>query len=351
MPAVAPARALIQTEIAPKVPGLSVAVAVAGKLVWSEGFGYADLATKRPATPRTRFRIGSVSKPLASVGLALLVERGDLDLDTPIQKYIPDFPPKDGMITPRLLGGHLSGIRNYRGREAASNQPFASLRAGLKLFESDPLASAPGSKFHYSSYNWNTLGVAMEAAAQQEFLTFMDRAVIQPLALANTRPDLAGAPDAERTRFYETTAAGKFVRAPSVDLSYAWPSGGYLSTSEDLVRFGSALLQPGFLTQSSRRLLFLPQKTTDGAVTHYGVGWFTGKVAYHGGDSMGGTSILLLDPGSRVAVAILTNRGHLAFGSENGRVKLVKLAEPLVFSREKAALQIARLFGPGLPEA
>ena len=344
--AIMQARTIIQTEMQPKVPGLSVAVAVAGKIVWSEGFGCADLAAKTPVTPATRFRIGSVSKPLTAAGLALLVEHGEMDMDAPVQKYIPDFPHTNPVITIRMLAGHLSGIRNYRDSEAVSNKPFPNLRAGLKIFEDDPLISPPGAKFSYASYNWNVIGVAMEAAARQNFLDYMEAAVFRPLGMTNTRPDLAGFVDPQRAQFYETDAAGKFIAAPKVDLSYAWPSGGFFSTSEDLARFGSALLQPGFLKQESRRLLFISQKTSDGKLTHYGVGWYVGKVAFHGGDSVGGSSILLLDPSTRTVVAILTNRGHLAFGHENGRIKLVKLADRLVFNREKIALQIAKLFAP-----
>jgi serine beta-lactamase-like protein LACTB, mitochondrial len=344
--AIMQARTIIQTEIEPKVPGLSVTVAVDGKMVWSEGFGCSDLATKSAVTPATRFRIGSVSKPLTAVGLALLVERGEMDMDASVQKYIPDFPHTNPVITIRMLAGHLSGIRNYRGNEAVSNQPFQNLRAGLKIFENDPLESPPRTKFNYASYNWNVIGVAMEAAAKQNFSDYMEAAVFQPLGMVHTRPDLAGVVDPSRTQFYETDAAGKFITAPKVDLSYAWPSGGFLSTSEDLARFGSALLQPGFLKQESRRLLFISQKTIDGKPTHYGVGWYVGKVAFHGGDSIGGSSILLLDTSTRTVVAILTNRGHLALDNENGRIKLSKLADGLAFNREKIALQIVKLFAP-----
>src|SRR5579864_4618934 len=86
--AVQQARTYVQKEIAPKVPGLSLAVGVDGKIVWSEGFGFKDLSNKAPIAPTTRFRIGSISKFLTSVGLALLVERGQLDLDAPVQKYV-----------------------------------------------------------------------------------------------------------------------------------------------------------------------------------------------------------------------------------------------------------------------
>src|SRR5262245_60404762 len=108
--AISHARALVRDQMAPKVPGMSVAIGIDGVVVWSEGFGFKDLAEKIPVSSSTKFRIGSVSKSLTSAGLALLAERGKLDLDAPIQTYVPDFPQKDGTITTRLLGGHLAGI-------------------------------------------------------------------------------------------------------------------------------------------------------------------------------------------------------------------------------------------------
>src|SRR5215470_5210574 len=87
--AVKTAEAVAQEVLAHGVPGLALAVAVDGKIVWSDGFGYADLEARVPARPTTKFRIGSVSKPITAAGLMLLVEAGKLDLDAPVQKYVP----------------------------------------------------------------------------------------------------------------------------------------------------------------------------------------------------------------------------------------------------------------------
>src|SRR5271170_6651386 len=184
--AISQAREIIQTEWAAKVPGLSIAVSVDGAELWSQAFGYADLENQTPATPTTRFRIGSVSKPLTAAGLALLVEQGRLDLDVPVQTYIPDFPQKDGLITLRRLAGHLTGIRNYRGIEAISNRSFPNLRSGLKIFEDDPLEAAPGTKFSYASYNWNVIGAVMEAVTKQAFPDYIADNVLKPLGMTRT---------------------------------------------------------------------------------------------------------------------------------------------------------------------
>lgn len=346
--AITHARAIIQAELAPKVPGLAVAAAVDGERVWSEQVGYADLSAHLPVGPTTRFRIGSVSKPLTATGLALLVEQGKLDLDAPVQTYLPDFPRKAAVITTRQLAGHLSGIRNYRGREATCSQPFPNLRAGLKIFEDDPLEAPPGTKFSYCSYNWNVLGAVMEAAARQDFLEYMDHHVIQPLGLANTRADQSGVVDPRRACFYETGASGTFIPAPAVDQSHKWPSGGFLSTAEDLIGFGSAHLRPGFLKAESLELLFTSQSTITGTPTHYGIGWFVGRGSvHHGGDAMGGTSILLLLPASRVVVAIVTNGSQLLLRNARRQGKAApQQVDPFLFNKESLAYRIARAFAP-----
>lgn len=311
--AIGKARAIIEKFIAPKAPGVSVAVGIDGKIVWSQGFGYADREKQIPVTPASRFRVGSIAKSITAAGLILLVERGQLDLDRPVRTYVPDLPAAYAPITTRMLGGHLSGIRHYKGREMYLNKPYATVREGLKIFENDPLEHPPGSAYLYSTYGWSVISAVMEVAAKQDFLSYMDANVLKPLHLDNTRPDRAGAVDPQRTQFYESNAAGETVIAPPVDNSYKWAAGGYLSTPEDLVRFGSAHLAPGFLKKESLDLLFTPQKTTDGKLTTYGIGWVVTKDAKghptlsHTGGSIGGTSILIIHPSSKTVVAMVCN--------------------------------------------
>ena len=132
-----------------------------------------------------------------------------------------------------------------------------------------------------------------------------------------------------------------------MDLSYCWPAGGYLSTTEDLARFGSAHLRPGFLKPESLKLLFTSQATAAGMLTHYGVGWFVGRdILFHGGDSMGGTSVLLLHPASRAVVAIASNGGQGWLLNAIRRGKATKGAEQFLFKKEPIAQKIARTFAP-----
>jgi serine beta-lactamase-like protein LACTB len=324
-------RGRMMTNWAPKMAGLSVAVGQEDKIVWAEGFGFADIAAKKPVTAVTRFRIGSVSKSITAVGLMLLVQQGKLDLDADIHKYVTDYPDKGVVITTRELAGHLAGIRHYSGLEFFLNKPFATVRGSLKIFEDDPLLSKPGEKYSYSSYGYNLISAVMEQAAKEEFLGYMERAVFGPLKLTNTGPDRAGVVMPERTKFYVAKTGGGFNDAPPVDNSYKWASGGFLSTPSDLVRLGEALLKPGFLEADSLKAMFTAQKTTDGKPTTYGIGWEVRhdgaghRVWMHTGGSVGGTSVLMLYPDSGYVLAITANCSGAPFDKTDMKAMVEEL--------------------------
>jgi CubicO group peptidase (beta-lactamase class C family) len=148
------------------------------------------------------------------------------------------------------------------------------------------------------------LGAAVEAAAGAPFARAVDRAVSRPLGMRSTRLGTAAA--AGDTRFYEVTAARRAVLAPRIDLSDRYPSGGFLSTAEDLVRLGVGLTDPQFLDRRSRRLLFTSQRTNGGEATGYAFGLEVhdspcGVFAGHTGNVVGGTSFLLVHPRTRVS--------------------------------------------------
>jgi CubicO group peptidase (beta-lactamase class C family) len=314
--AAARARTIACEKLAPEIPGFALAVAVDGQVVWSEAFGYADLDAKRIATPATQFRIGSVSKPFTAAAVAQLYETGRLDLDVPVQRYVPTFPDKGARITTRLVGGHLAGIRHYQGDEFTMNRRFATVTDGLSIFANDSLLSPPGTRYSYSTYGFNLLSAVVEGASGEQFLVYMSRHVFGPLHMTSTAPDKNDSLIPNRTRFYERRGrlrGGGFVVAPTVDNSYKWAGGGFLSTAEDLVRFGSAHLAPGFLKGATLELLFTPQHTSAGEATPYGIGWFVRtdtlghREVYHGGGSVGGTTAFGVDRDSHIVFALVTN--------------------------------------------
>lgn len=285
-------RTITDLQSAQKAPGICAAVWNSGSIVWSEAFGLSDLEDGAEASPQTRFRIGSLSKLPTAAAAARLYETGILDLDAPIQQYVPGFPAKTGKITPRLLLGHLSGLRHYGPGEFLNNKRYATISDTLKTIGDAPLLQPPGTKYSYSSYGFNLLGAAPEGAASQDFLSLIQRQVCDPLRLRFTTADDNRRIVTGRTRHY-SLEDGKIANGPNTDLSDRWPSGGFLSTAEDLVRFGAGHLGGPFLKTETFRLMFTPQRNSDGKETGVGLAWRIGAIAnhriyHHGGEAIGG---------------------------------------------------------------
>lgn len=322
----AAARRLVATMHAQRIPGMTVAIAVDGQLIWSEGFGFADAAARTPACPETRFRLASVSKPITAVVMARLSEAGKLDLDAPITRYVPSFPEK-GEITARLLAGHRAGIRHYRDDdEAFTTRHFASVTESVELFRDDPLRFPPGERHEYSSYGYALLGAALEGASGLPFADVLRQYVTDPLRLTHTGLDTSDSTSPHpvgATRFYDHVTPyvldGQVHPSPFVDMSSKWAGGGMLSTSEDLVRFGSALLPnaaPSFLRPTTRDTLFMPMTRLVPPIFGYAMGWITARdaelrrVYMHFGAGSGATAWLGIYPDQRVVIAVLANLGH-----------------------------------------
>lgn len=320
--AIEEARALLDSLMdAEWIPGLSVAVGRGSQLIWSEGLGFSDLTHNVRVTPLTRFRVGSVSKPITAAALAVLVEAGRLDLDAPVQDYVPSFPEKRWPVTTRQLAGHLGGIRHYRGMENFSRTRYPTVLSGLAIFADDSLINEPGTEYSYSSYAWNLISAVVAGAAGEGFLEYMDRVVFEPLGMDRTEADRNGPVIPDRTRFYVADSTGQVFNAPYVDNSYKWAGGGFLSTPEDMLVFANAHLEPGFLQAGTIEMLFTSQRLRDGAETGYGIGWRSAtnehgeRIVSHTGGSVGGRTVLTLNRDSGLIVAIAANLSGAPIGN------------------------------------
>ncbi len=322
------ARNLVETFMdKTDIPGASVTVMIDGRIVWSEGFGFADLELQTPVRAGlTKFRVGSVSKPITAAALGVLHDQGKIDLDAPIQQYAPSFPEKRGEVTLRLLAGHLAGIRHYRGDEFLSARRYTSVDEGLEIFAADTLLFMPGADYQYSSYGWNLISAAIEQAADRDFLTYVDQVVFSPLGMTNTAPDYTDSLVLHRSRFYTTTDDGRVINAPYVDNSYKWAGGGFVATTDDLARFAHAHLEPGYLSASTLETWLQPQQKSNGESTGYGIGWPRRNDDHghtwvgHSGGSVGGITQMIAYPEHKVIVAMLTNSDNVQYGEVHHQI-------------------------------
>jgi CubicO group peptidase (beta-lactamase class C family) len=303
------------------LPGLSVAVARDGEIVWSEGFGWAALEDRRPVTPRTRFRLGSVSKTLTAAAVAQLHERGRIDLDAPVQTYVPVYPQKPWTVTTRQLMGDIAGVHRIRG-DNNDNPPdgqCASLDEALATFANEPLLFEPGTRYRFSTYGWILVSAVVEAAAGEPLSTFMTREILEPLGMGSTvLEDGADVPDL--TSFYIPRANMRTtlgVRKHSrVRYSCLAGAGAFFSTPSDLVRLGSAMLTPGLLKPETIALFRTPLRLKSGASTDFALGWKVERVQMAGAPARmvahratpnGSTLALLTFPDHGVVVVAASN--------------------------------------------
>ncbi|MGI9553161.1 MAG: serine hydrolase domain-containing protein [Aurantibacter sp.] len=314
-----------------KIPGVSISVLKDGEVVLQKGYGYADFEKKTPIDPgKTIFRIASASKNIAATALAHMVADGLIDLDASFYEYVPYYPKKRWDFTIRQLASHIAGIRGYQGTEYGLNEPY-SIKEGIEIFKDDDLLFEPGTNYHYNSYDWVLVSLAMQEVSGIPFENYVQEKVLNPLGMTNTfhrdpstMPRVRSKLAAERNRsgsragkiedmatFYSTNRLG-FRKAIPVSNFYKLAGGGYLSTSEDLAKFGQAYLD-GKILNDTVLTQFLTSQTTNGFPTYYGLGWQVsedkkGRPFYgHVGNGVGGYSNFFVYPDERMVFAILIN--------------------------------------------
>jgi CubicO group peptidase (beta-lactamase class C family) len=160
------------------IAGLSVTIVVNKQVAVSRAYGMADAENHVPVSTATRFRSGSIAKPITAAAAMALYQSGRLDLDAPVQEYCPAFPRKHWTITTRELLGHLAGIRHYRDDQSDlySAKHYTDVRGGFELFAGDPLLFQPGTRTLYSTYGYSVVGCVIEGASGEEFRGGVERA-------------------------------------------------------------------------------------------------------------------------------------------------------------------------------
>lgn len=300
------------------VAGLSAAIAVDGRLIWTDGFGYADLQNRVEAGPEMVSRVGSISKPIAAVAAMALWDGGSLDLDAPVSQYLPDYPrPNADRISMRQLMSHTAGVRHYRGDEFLSNVEYEDVMSPMEVFWADSLLFEPGSDYSYSTYGWTVISAVTEAAdADRPWVDILYDEVVEPLGLTTLQPEWQDSIIPHHAEFYYLED-GVYTNAPEVDLSNKWAGGGLVATTSDLVNFALGVMHGRVLSDRARAEMWR-QQTPEGE-SSYGLGWGVGeidghRVVSHSGGSTGATAMLLLFPDDGVAVAILGNTGGISHG-------------------------------------
>jgi serine beta-lactamase-like protein LACTB len=190
----------IRHEMADKeLPALSIALVAGQNVIWARGFGIANPRDSTPATARTVYRVGSVSKLFTDIGVMQLVERGVLDLDAPVTRYVPDFHPSGqgaSAITLRQLMSHRSGLVREPPVGHYFDNSSPALEATVRSLSDTRLAYAPGVRTKYSNAGIAVVGLAVATAGQGRFPQYLADNVLRPMGLEDSafEPDSSIAP-------------------------------------------------------------------------------------------------------------------------------------------------------------
>ncbi|MDA8428700.1 MAG: serine hydrolase [Geobacteraceae bacterium] len=306
------------------VTGLSIALVDDQKVVWAQGFGYADEANKIPATPDTIYRVGSISKLFTATAVMQLAEQGKMDIDKPLQTYLPEFSIKSrftdaGPITPRSIMTHHSGLPSelLKGMWTKSPEPFEN---DVKLLRDEYVAYPPNYVFSYSNAAVTILGHALEKVSGHDFSSQLTASLLQPLEMSRSKFDPA--PD------HSPLAAKAYRKGEETDelpLGIV-PAGGLNSTVLDLSRFMEMVFAGG---RAGEKQIIKPETLAEmlrpqnadvplDLDLRIGLGWFlgnldgidtkeTGPVAQHDGATLYHRSQLIVLPEQKLGVVVLAN--------------------------------------------
>lgn len=321
------------------VTGLSIALVDDQRVIWSAGFGAADVVAGVPATPQTIYRVASISKLFTATAVMQRVDQGAIDLDRPLTTYLPDFslrthfstaPP----ITPRNLLSHHAGLPSFRYNEFWDAVPLSRLVTELK---NEYAAYPPDYVYCYSNLDMDLLGRVLEVQSGQDFVDYMDSALLRPLDMHHSAFALRPAMRPLMSKGYRE---GVLFTEPAQGRDL--PAGGLHASVTDLSHFMRMLLAGGawrgqrILSQHSIAEMFRPQNNGVPLDMDFRVGlaWqlgnarldYAGQVVSHSGSTLVYRSRLILLPEQKLGVVVLSNSSTASPVEGDAAVEALQLA-------------------------
>ena len=341
-----------------EVPGISVAISRAGRAILAKGYGEADVENAVPATESTVYRIGSVTKQFTAAAIMLLVERGEVGLDDPVTRFLPDYDTHGRTISVHQLLNHTCGIKGYTEMPEFWKQGRNDLSADemIELFGSVPLEFEPGEKYQYSNSGYYLLGLIVEKASGRTYEDFLRDEIFRPLELAESWY-LDNAPIVpNRAEGYEVRD-GVVVNDDPLSMRLPYSAGSLGSSVRNLLSWQRSLVSGTLLSKESYTAMTTPGRLNSGEAMTYGYGLVVGELEghrkiSHGGGINGFRAQLAWYPEEELTVVVLANSGSANPGSLESAIARAALDVPdrvvteVTLSAEEMAIY-AGIYNPG----
>jgi len=320
-------------------------VARNGKVIFSKGYGLANVEWDIPNTPTTKFRLGSITKQFTAASILLLQERGKLSVKDPICKYVTDCPKTWELVTIHHLLTHTSGIPSYTDVKSPEEFRLMSLNrvtvtGFVDSFKAKPLEFAVGEKMKYDNSGYFILGYIIEKVAGQSYEAFLQENIFGPLKLTNTGYDTHDRILKQRATGYAMNK-GNRINSEYLDMTVPYAAGSLYSTVEDLFAWNEALFSDKLLKPESRAAMTTVEKN------NYAYGLtvtqqHNRKSISHSGGINGFATFLARFPEEKVTVVVLRNAdyGNPPPGKISQDLAAILFGEKYEIPRERVAIKV-----------
>jgi len=306
------AAAMAQGEI----PGMAVVLMHRDEVILARGYGVESLSRADPVTPRTQFMHNSIGKHFAAAAVLALVEDGQLGLDDPVVRHLPDFTLLPPGLTVRHLLTQTSGVRESNPIPAIAEllaRPDATPAEMRQRLRTVPVDWPPGSRWSYSNTNYLLLGELVAQAGGQALGRLLETRLFRPHGLASLKACPFLPPDAPGVAVGYSRRKDRLVPAEGVNNEVGLAAGGLCGSALDLARWTRLLASGRIVSTRSYEAMTSPGRLDDGSETEYGFGLALIRAdgvrrAGHSGIGFGYSSVVAYYPDAELTIAILANR-------------------------------------------
>lgn len=300
-------------------PGFSIAVVKNGKVIYEKQEGLSNLKNQQKISKRTNFRLASLSKQFTATAILQLVEKGLLDLHTPVSNYLKAFPRYGKDITPYHLLTHTSGLKHYEKIISSKrNKPIQDKGVLLLLKKENKLLFKPGSRFNYSNGGYCILKLLIEEITNISFARYLRKNIFLPIGMKNTVVNENNKSSIKYRAIGYSENKKDWILNDQGITTQTQGDGSIYSSMIDLIKWDQALYTKKLLSKKSLKIMLKNGqlnsgneiKNSDGS---YCLGWYSSKINSleiftHGGETIGFRTGIVRVPSKKLSVIFLSNR-------------------------------------------
>ncbi len=337
----------VRAQLGPRrLPGVSLVVVKDGRIVKAAGYGLASLELNAPASERTVYEIGSISKQFTANAVLLLAEDGKLSLDDPLSKYLQRTPPEWSAITVRQVLTHTAGLPDFDiGNIGFSYRREYTEAEFVDLLAARPLEFKPGERWNYTN-GFPLLGIVIERASGMPYVDFVRTRIFEKLGLASARFKASTDVVPHRADGY-VYKDGAYRHGEALRPALIAPNGGVMINVLDFAAWDIAITSGRLLSPVSLSAMTTPVRLASGRTVGHGLGWFMDQFnghrfgAHWGTTVTGHSAVIRRYVNDRVTVIMLANLDDGGFGIDAMSKRIADMYVPGVDLRGLAVVSNA----------